>query len=282
MKPRLHDLLPHGSRVRAAGLAERIRVLPTSSSRSRARCHLMVRGPNGLTHALANLQTLADGGNERARELLKEIGTALSAEEAAWVRRRAGEDAWWNTWTRIRENVEGNARLRREWKLEWASVWDGDPPDEPEEEIDSFRDWASSTYGVDVDEESGLATFDRRTREVEVLLDGLDVAVYHHTTSKLLSRIRRQGLVVDRARSNPYQNSGAGVYVTTETSGRVIEGYGAAATTRHGGRPVMLTIRTRLHALDDDPDDQELAWARGRQFVLPQVEAGDIVHWGHA
>jgi hypothetical protein len=123
--------------------------------------------------------------------------------------------------------------------------------------------------------------FSARDRTTRRIIGDLPVAVYHHTASGVLAQIKQTGLrswrdTNVRRPANEHMNSGAGVYVTTETGGPVVDGYLRIAQRVHGGHPVSLTIRTTLDALTRDPDDVDLS-VGAHQFVLSHVLPGDIV-----
>ena len=112
------------------------------------------------------------------------------------------------------------------------------------------------------------------------LIGALPVVVYHYTSSAILPKIEREGLRADVKRINPDNNSGAGVYVTTECSGPAVEGYGRCAVGGHGNQShshvVCLTIKTHLRSLAPDPDDAGLSGGK-HQFILPYVAPADIL-----
>ena len=152
---------------------------------------------------------------------------------------------------------------------EFAQAWADD-----DLRLDYLDDYLRDEYQIDV-REDGACTFWKATPEVEHLIGDLPVIVYHHTSSGLLPAIRREGLRADARKSNSYQNSGAGVYVTTEVSGPAVEGYKRNAISRRKGHPVTLEIKTTLNQLTPDPDDEDIASGEV-QFILPYVPPQDI------
>jgi len=123
-------------------------------------------------------------------------------------------------------------------------------------------------------EEHGCIAFWRLDSQAEELIGDLPVIVYHHTSTRFLKKIKKEGLRADVKRVNTHENSGAGVYVTTEVSGPVVNGYHYHATKR-GGNPVTLTVRTYLGDLEPDPDDADIS-SGATQFILPYVAPQDI------
>lgn len=102
----------------------------------------------------------------------------------------------------------------------------------------------------------------------------LPFALYHHTSTALISAIRADGLKVGQQTN--FCNTQAGVYVSTIRAGRPVEIYSRRASKVHGGDPATLRLARRLADLTPDPDDADLAWAQGRQFVTPFVPPEDL------
>jgi len=140
--------------------------------------------------------------------------------------------------------------------------------------LDYLTDWLSD-LGLGI-EEHGCVTFWKINKLTETLIGDLPVIVYHHTSTRILRKVKREGLRADVKKVNPYQNSGAGVYVTTEDSGPAVEGYHSRATQGHGGDEVTLGIKTFLRDLQPDPDDEDIASVGAVQFILPYVPPQDI------
>jgi hypothetical protein len=168
---------------------------------------------------------------------------------------------------------------------EWLSEQIGDDTNPSFEEVkqdrplylDYLRDWLQEAYSIGV-EENGCCTFWKRDQETEELIGDLPVIVYHHTSSAILAKIKREGLRADVKRINPHQNSGAGVYVTTELSGAAVNGYHYHAVQKHkkNGDRITLSIKTYLADLEPDPDDQDIS-SGAVQFVLPYVAPEDLL-----
>lgn len=154
----------------------------------------------------------------------------------------------------------------------FLEVWDDD-----ESRLDYLSDWLQEVHSIAI-EEHGYVEFWRLEPDVERLIGDLPVVVYHHTSSSVVPKIKREGLRADVKRINTHQNSGAGVYVTTELSGPAVNGYHSHAVqkNRKGGRPVTLSIKTYLSELEPDPDDQDIQ-SGATQYVLPYVAPRDII-----
>lgn len=149
-----------------------------------------------------------------------------------------------------------------------------------EDEPESVQDYLREEQGIEVGDD-GLVAFDRLTPTVQKIVGDQPVVVLHHTSDAILDRVQAEGLrpAGEVKAANSYKNSGAGVYVTTETGGPVVDGYSDAAVRSHGGNPITLRIKTTLDQLTPDPDDEELGLS-DRQFILPRVRPEDIVNLG--
>jgi hypothetical protein len=144
--------------------------------------------------------------------------------------------------------------------------------------LDYLSDWLREAHDVHV-RSDGLIEFRVKDRATCRLVGDLPVVVFHHTSTAVLPSIRREGIVVRghmAPSANPYRNSGAGVYVTTESSGIVVRNYSFNAVARHGGDPATLEIVTTLEELAPDPDDEDISTGV-YQFVLPYVAPHEIL-----
>ena len=100
--------------------------------------------------------------------------------------------------------------------------------------------------------------------------------VYHHTSTAIPDRVKKEALRADVERAYGYQNTVAGVYVTTEASDPAVRGYFSIAVNHHGGCEITLPIKTHLWALSPDPDDEDVT-SGAAQSILPYVPPQDIL-----
>ena len=152
---------------------------------------------------------------------------------------------------------------------------DNEIDDEPE----SVAEYLEGEHGIRV-RDDGRVEFDRLTRPVSAMIGNLPVVLIHHTTDALHKSIKKRGLLPagDGVKtSNPHLNSKSGVYVTTEGSGSVVDGYHRVATGAHGGNPSSYEVETTIPELTPDPDDQDLSGLVGKQFILPRVHPSKIL-----
>lgn len=258
-------------------LLQRIQALPAERG---AIWHGLNTRPTGpLRPALQRLAAAAQGGESEARTLLAKLSVNLATEEARWTARAQGKDPEWTTLQALYARRTRVPSVQRAW-VTYLTDWGSDPPDTTIEPIlGDFREFLRQELDLEI-EPDGLIQFDRLTRDVRDLVVELPVVLYHHTSSTLASRIRREGLRRagdGRKATNPYLNSKAGVYVTTDPGRDVVSsGYLQKATSVHGGDPLSLRVRTTVFELEPDPDDQDIPHLRGRQFVLGQVRPQDI------
>lgn len=94
-------------------------------------------------------------------------------------------------------------------------------------------------------------------------LSGQDVWLYHGTSSKLLSKIRKEGLCPDPPRRAAPDTSSGYVYLTVRAGSAMDRGgdavfYARQAVGVFGGEPVVLRVRVPWDALDRDEDDSDL------------------------
>ncbi len=179
--------------------------------------------------------------------------------------------------------------LRRELgSLKWAVRQDRHPRPKSQEDtlaivrersgldtsipIDDLEEWLDAQFSIRVATD-GLLECDRLTERLGWVGD-LPFALYHHTSTALLDAIRADGLKIGKQTN--FFNSQAGVYVSTIAAGTPVSVYAARAARVHGGEPTTLRVARRLRDLTPDPDDSDLAWAQGRQFITPHVPPEDI------
>ena len=94
-------------------------------------------------------------------------------------------------------------------------------------------------------------------------LSGQDVWLYHGTSSKLLPKIRREGLCPDPPRRAAPDTSSGYVYLTVRAGNAMARGgdavfYARQAVGVFGGEPVVLRVRVPWDALDRDEDDSDI------------------------
>lgn len=132
----------------------------------------------------------------------------------------------------------------------------------------------AEAYVIEVADD-GLVEADKITETVRDLVGDLPVAVYHHTSSALIPKIAAQGLIVGKQTN--FFNTQAGVYLSTRRSGEPVDIYSKRAVHVYGGDPAVIRVRRRLDDLVPDPDDADLAWAHGVQFISKPVPAKDVL-----
>lgn len=258
---------PRTERMTALSPLEKYRLLKKAQTEHPRQYRQNVE-PLFLRHEEIFLAALAEGTPDVVR--------AVESRWAQWEIRKPDDARQDDTLDQLLQQVESYPKAFRAFHT-WLRT-DSIPP---EEARDYIGDWLNQEHGIGV-REDGLVTFDCDTDTTRKIIGDLLVVVYHHTATGALKRIREEGLLpwretARRRRANPHQNSGAGVYVTTETSGAAVEGYRRSAERVHRGSGVTLTIRTTLEELEQDPDDADLASVACRQFVLPRVAVEDII-----
>lgn len=123
--------------------------------------------------------------------------------------------------------------------------------------------------------DDGLVEVERVTPANSSIIGNLPIALYHHTASALLPAISEQGLVIGKPTN--FFNTQAGVYVSTMAGGRPVDTYSQRAAHVHGGDPITIRVKRLLSEITPDPDDADLNWAQGRQFITPSVPVADVI-----
>lgn len=136
--------------------------------------------------------------------------------------------------------------------------------------VDQLKDQHGITVAAD-----GLIEVERLTGFNVAIIGELPIALYHHTSSALLPLIEKEGLRIGKPTN--FFNSQAGVYISTMASGEPVGIYGRRAARVYGGDPVAIRIRRTLSQIQPDPDDADLAWAQGRQFITASVAPVDLL-----
>lgn len=139
--------------------------------------------------------------------------------------------------------------------------------------VDAVQHLADA-YVIEVADD-GLIEADKINDKVRALVGDLPVAVYHHTSSALLAKIAAQGLIIGKQTN--FFNTQAGVYLSTRRAGEPVDIYSKRAVHVHGGDPSVIRVRRRVDQLVPDPDDADLAWAQGVQFISEAVPPCDVL-----
>lgn len=186
------------------------------------------------------------------------------------------EETLWTIYQRVRGEFDSWLADYQDNDLEVIADIMNDPSDF-REYLDEFTS-DRFEFGI---REDGLIEPERITAENAKIIGELPIVVYHHSTDAIEDQVGRDGLRPSSEKGikkvNPYLNSSSGVYVTTEYGSNATRGYQNHAIQTHGGNARTWEIRTTISQLQDDPDDADLGWSQGRQFVLPYVSPSDII-----
>lgn len=110
---------------------------------------------------------------------------------------------------------------------------------------------------------------DRRKQK----LAGELVWLYHGTSSKLLPKIRREGLCPSPPKASFASTTPGYVYLTAHRA----QYYAWHASGQFGGRPIVLRVRVPWDDLEPDDDDSDLAIGRDQYRYPSCIPAHDIV-----
>ena len=199
--------------------------------------------------------------------------------------------------------------LRRWGRIPWAEVSkELSDPNHPEhkESLDSVKDFqaqmkdrlsgahrkrAIAAGKVEAAEQKyeaqGVEVDPFEPVKLEALADK-KVWLYHGTSSKLLPRLKKDG--IEPAREHGKQsNVGATamteaspdfVFLTAKTDGAAsADFYAKNAARKHGGKPVVVRVLVDGSDLDYDPDDVDIQ-SGSYQFVIDRVAPGEIMEIG--
>lgn len=137
-----------------------------------------------------------------------------------------------------------------------------------------FELFLKSEKALEINE--GVIEFYKLWEDVESLIGNNPIKLYHFTSSKYEESIKENGLGVGYNKTNPFSNSYSGVYLTTETSGNVIDGY-KHHIRKVGGDVILIEIKSFLSEIDNDPDDNDIESGE-TQFVMDFVPVDRILN----
>lgn len=119
-------------------------------------------------------------------------------------------------------------------------------------------------------------TLDNATKE---LIGDNWILLYHYTSSKLVNSIKENGLICGFHKTNPYRNSYSGVYLTTNTSGKDIDGYKYHATKKHKSESVRISIKMKLDEIEPDMDDADISSGRVSNVIKNITKRGKLFYY---
>lgn len=160
--------------------------------------------------------------------------------------------------------------------MEAASAWmlengaTQDDLEDPESLLGEFAYWLEQERAIRVSD--GCVTFYKLWDDTAGLIGDLPIILYHFTAEKNVKSIRQHGIESGRASVN--RTSNPGVYLTTETSGKAVDGYIRNAS--KGGAGVCISVKTYLADISPDEDDADIASGE-TQFVIDHVSPDMIV-----
>lgn len=141
--------------------------------------------------------------------------------------------------------------------------------------LDYLSDYLRDELSLTV-EDDGLILFSSVSKNVDGLLNGLDVGLFHHTSDGIWESIRDRGLIHGDVDTNRHGDTCLGVYLTNETSGPAVDGYLNRAVSIHGGSPMSILIRAAYDELTPDTNDAEIE-SGSVQYVVLSVPVERII-----
>jgi len=146
---------------------------------------------------------------------------------------------------------------------------------ESDDEESAIEYLLSDEYSLRVDD-SGLIEFEYLDKSIIRLIGDNYVKLYHFAPEKYRDNINKDGLISGVVKTNSYQNSYSGIYLTTQTTGPVVNGYKTKIRDTHNCEPIMVVVKAKLQDISPDPDDSGISSGR-YQFIISKVLPGDIV-----
>jgi hypothetical protein len=130
-------------------------------------------------------------------------------------------------------------------------------------------------FSISIDSD-GIIEFDKLTPEIEELIGDNAVKLYHFTSDKFKKSILKIGLVQGIKKTNPYNNSYSGIYLTTRTSGNEINGYKYHIRNKHKAGIIRVDVKMYLDEIQNDVDDMGLASGE-TQFISDDIPVNRII-----
>lgn len=137
------------------------------------------------------------------------------------------------------------------------------------------RDFLDEMHQIRVDEK-GIVSFESLTDKARRLVGDLPVRLYHHTSTAVTEKVRREGLRPQPGANVNCLGSGSGdvcVFLTAEAGGAAPDTYLGCAVRKLGGEPETLSVIMHLDELTPDWDDEDLHSGRYQftaSFVAPE------------
>jgi hypothetical protein len=148
-------------------------------------------------------------------------------------------------WVKTASTIEKEKTIQREFEQYYNDLYEHDKADlenvlkDDADRLEMLRDYLNDEHSIRI-REDGLIEFWDLTPEVEKIIGDKPVVVNHYTSDAILKDVSEKGLLPNIHNINRHGAEGDGIYVTTETSGPAVEGYGRAAAGKLGGNPVYI------------------------------------------
>lgn len=144
-----------------------------------------------------------------------------------------------------------------------------------EEEESCLEYYLRDEFSISVDSD-GLIEFDYLDSSIVKLIGSNFVKLYHFAPVIFKNDILRNGLVSGINKTNPYKNSYSGIYLTTQVSGTVINGYKNMIRATHKCDSVLVTVKLQLKDISKDNDDKDISCGK-YQFVSKNIKPSNII-----
>ena len=144
-----------------------------------------------------------------------------------------------------------------------------------DDENDAFEYYLYDEYTINIDSD-GIVEFDTLNSNIYDLIGNNMVKLYHFTSSKFENNIRTNGFISGIEKTNPFNNSYSGIYLTTRTTGKEIDGYKHHIVNKHKKDVILITIKMYLDEIEPDMDDIDIQSGK-TQFVSDDISPNRII-----
>lgn len=145
-----------------------------------------------------------------------------------------------------------------------------------EDEESCIDNFLYDTYTLTIDDENDVIEFETLDKETKHIIGDNYVKLYHFAPSKFKEDILKNGLICGISKTNPYKNSFSGIYLTTQISGNVINGYKLNIRNSHNCDPILVTVKMKLNEIEKDPDDKDISSGE-YQFISNDISPNKIL-----
>ena len=139
----------------------------------------------------------------------------------------------------------------------------------------SIQNFIYDEYLLQIDND-GIIEFDYLDNEIKKIIGNNFVKLYHFTSKKFENSIKNKGLLSGITKTNIYKNSYSGIYLTTRTSGKEIDGYKYHIRNSYNNDVILITVKMFLSEIKPDIDDIDIQSGK-TQFISDNIKPNRII-----